>query len=198
MHRQCNGDLSPCQEDDADGVLGRAKPRKPGLDPNVPKGKVRAGTPFLSGPSCLDLRGGRDRRTNDMSHRLHLFKSKIHRAIVTHADLEYEGSMTISGDLMDAANILEHEMIHVWNVTRGTRLTTYALRADEHSKIICMNGAAAHLAKPGDRVIIATFAEVPAEEAKDWEPTVVLVDDDNCIVDPALREIAGPQRRKTA
>ncbi|MEM6295934.1 MAG: aspartate 1-decarboxylase [Myxococcota bacterium] len=133
-----------------------------------------------------------------MSARLHLFKSKIHRAIITHADLDYEGSMSIDADLMDAAGILEHEMIHVWNVTRGTRLTTYALRADPGSKIMCMNGAAAHLMKVGDRVIVATFAEVPAEEAKDWEPTVVLVNDDNDIVDPKLAEVAGPKRRMRA
>ena len=133
-----------------------------------------------------------------MSVRLHLFKSKLHRAVVTHADLEYEGSATIDADLMDAANIHEHEQIHVWNVTQGTRLTTYALRGDPGSKIICMNGAAAHLAKPGDRVIIATFAEVPAEQAASWEPTVVLVDEHNEIVDPALKEIAGPKRRTSA
>lgn len=133
-----------------------------------------------------------------MSVRLHLFKSKIHRAIVTHADLDYEGSMTICGTLMDAAGIHEHEQIHVWNVTRGTRLTTYALRAENDSKIMCMNGAAAHLMKPGDRVIVATFAEVPAEDAASWEPTVVLVGDDNVIIDPKLAEVAGPKRRVTA
>ena len=121
-----------------------------------------------------------------MSIRLHLFKSKIHRAIVTHADLDYEGSMTICGTLMDAAGILEHEQIHVWNVTRGTRLTTYALRGEHGSKIMCMNGAAAHLMHPGDRVIVATFAEVSAEQAHDWKPTVVLVNDDNEIVDASL------------
>ena len=130
--------------------------------------------------------------------RLHLFKSKIHRAIITHADLDYEGSMTISGELMDAADIHEHEMIHVWNVTRGTRLTTYALRAEPGSKVMCMNGAAAHLTKPGDRVIVATFAEVPADAAATWSPTVVLVDDNNDIVDPACSEVAGPARRLRA
>lgn len=133
-----------------------------------------------------------------MSVRLHLFKSKIHRATVTHADLEYEGSLTIDADLMEMANIVEHEQIHVWNVTRGTRLTTYALAADRGSKIICMNGAAAHLASPGDKIIIATFAEVPAEEAANWEPKVVLVGEGNEVVDPALHEIAGPARRMSA
>ncbi len=130
-----------------------------------------------------------------MSVRLHLFKSKLHRATVTHADLEYEGSLTISGELMDAARIHQHEQVHVWNVTRGTRLTTYAIRGEVGSGVICMNGAAAHLAQPGDKIIIATFAEVPVEEADAWEPTVVLLGDDNRIVDPDLAEVPGPTRR---
>lgn len=130
-----------------------------------------------------------------MSIRLHLFKSKLHRPVVTHADLEYEGSLTIDAELMEAANIVEHEQVHVWNVTRGTRLSTYAISGERGSRVICMNGAAAHLAEPGDRVIIATFAEVSAEEARSWRPTVVLVDENNAIVDPAATEVAGPGRR---
>jgi len=133
-----------------------------------------------------------------VAHRLHLFKSKIHRAHVTHADLDYEGSITISGELMEAAQIYEHEQVHVWNVTRGTRLCTYALRGDDDSGIICLNGAAAHLAGPGDIVIIATFAEVDAADAATWKPRVVLVDERNRIVDPALAEVAGPERRTNA
>ena len=129
-----------------------------------------------------------------MSHRLHLFKSKIHRATVTHADLDYEGSVTISGELLDAAGILEHEQVHIWNVTQGTRLVTYALRGDADSGVICINGAAAHLANPGDKVIIATFAEVEAVAAKNWEPTVVFVDDANKMVGEGA-EVAGPKRR---
>ncbi len=132
-----------------------------------------------------------------MSTRLHLFKSKIHRATVTHADLEYEGSVTISGELMDAAGILPYEQVHIWNVTRGTRLTTYALRGDDHSGVICINGAAAHLANPGDKVIIATFAEVDATEAATWEPTAIFVDGANRQVG-AGAEIAGPKRRVNA
>ena len=129
-----------------------------------------------------------------MSHRIHLFKAKIHRATVTHADLDYEGSVTISGELLDASGILEHEQVHIWNVTRGTRLTTYALRGDDDSGIICINGAAAHLTKPGDKVIIATFAEVEAAAAKGWQPTVIFVDDANKIVAKDA-EVAGPKRR---
>jgi aspartate 1-decarboxylase len=133
-----------------------------------------------------------------MAPRLHLFKSKIHRARVTHADLDYEGSVTISGELMDAARILPHEQVHIWNVTSGTRLVTYALRGDDHSGIICINGAAAHRMSPNDTVIIATFAEVDAAEAASWVPTVVLVDGQNRIVDAALAEVAGPKRRVSA
>lgn len=124
-----------------------------------------------------------------------LFKSKIHRAVITDADLEYEGSVTIDEDLMDAADIVEFEAVHVWNVTRGTRLETYALRGPRGSKVCCINGAAAHLAKKGDRVIIATFTDVPEDQVRAWEPTVVLVDEQNRILDPRLKEIAGPARR---
>ena len=92
--------------------------------------------------------------------KLIMFKSKIHRAIVTDADLHYEGSVTISKDLMDAANILPYEQVHIWNVTNGNRLITYALVGKENSGIICINGAGAHLMNPQDIVIIATFAEL--------------------------------------
>jgi aspartate 1-decarboxylase len=132
-----------------------------------------------------------------MSHRIHLFKSKIHRATVTHADLDYEGSVTISGELLDASGILEHEQVHIWNVTRGTRLVTYALRGDNDSGIICINGAAAHLASPGDKVIIAAFAEVDAADAAGWQPTVVFVDDHNRQTGTDA-EVAGPKRRLNA
>ena len=130
-----------------------------------------------------------------MSTRLHVFKSKIHRATVTHADLDYEGSVTISADLMEAANIHDHEQVHVWNITRGTRLMTYAIKGETNSGVICINGAAAHLVEPGDSVILCTFAEIPEHEISTWKPTVVLVDAKNRVVDGDAREIAGPQRR---
>jgi aspartate 1-decarboxylase len=130
--------------------------------------------------------------------RLHLFKSKIHRATVTHADLHYEGSITIGEDLLEAADIHEYEQVHVWNVTRGTRLVTYALRGPRASGVVCINGAAAHHAKPGDLVIIATFAEVEAAEARGWKPTVVLVDRENKIVEGKYTELPGPQLRDGA
>jgi aspartate 1-decarboxylase len=129
--------------------------------------------------------------------RLNLFKSKIHRATVTHADLEYEGSVTIDATLMEAAGIVEHEAIHVWNITRGTRLVTYAITGERGSGVICINGAAAHLCKPGDRVILATFADFEEAEAREHVPTVVLVGEGNRIVEPAAKEVAGPKRRVT-
>jgi aspartate 1-decarboxylase len=129
--------------------------------------------------------------------RLQMFKSKIHRATVTHADLDYEGSVSIDGDLMDAAGFLDYEAVHIWNITRGTRLVTYALKAERGSGIICINGAAAHLNKPGDLVILATFAEVEAVEARAHVPKVVLVDRQNRVAQVG-GEVAGPARRVTA
>ncbi|HEX9401081.1 MAG TPA: aspartate 1-decarboxylase [Anaeromyxobacter sp.] len=126
------------------------------------------------------------------------FKSKIHRATVTHADLDYEGSVTIDEDLLDAAGILDYEAVHVWNITRGTRLQTYAIRGQRGSGVICINGAAAHLNKPGDLVILATFAELEESEARAHEPTVVLVDRQNKIIAKDAIEVAGPQRRVLA
>ena len=124
-----------------------------------------------------------------------LFKSKIHRATVTQADLDYEGSITIDGALMQAANILPYERVHIWNRTNGTRLETYAIEAPAGSGVICVNGAAAHHARPGDMVIIATFAEAEDEaEARAWKPVVVHVDAQNRIL-PLEGEVPGPGRR---
>jgi aspartate 1-decarboxylase len=121
-----------------------------------------------------------------------MFKSKIHRATVTHADLEYEGSVTIDQDLLDLAHILPHEEIHIWNVSNGSRLTTYALSGPRGSRAICVNGAAAHLTKPGDLVILATFAQMSAEEAKLHRPVVVRVDSKNDPLADESPEVAGP------
>jgi len=124
-----------------------------------------------------------------------LFRSKIHLATVTQADLDYEGSVTIDVDLMRAADILPYEKVHIWNRTNGTRLETYALEGAAGSGVICVNGAAAHHSRPGDVVIIATFGEAADEaEARAWRPTVVHVDGHNRIV-PLEGEVPGPQRR---
>jgi aspartate 1-decarboxylase len=123
------------------------------------------------------------------------FKSKIHRATVTQADLDYEGSVTIDATLMRAAEILPYEKVHIWNRTNGSRLETYALEGPAGSGVVCVNGAAAHHAHPGDIVIIATFAEASDEaEARVWTPVVVHVDAQNRIV-PIEGEVPGPERR---
>ena len=126
------------------------------------------------------------------------FKSKIHRATVTHADLDYEGSVSIDEDLLEAAGIWEYESVHIWNITRGTRLQTYAIKGARGSGTICINGAAAHLNKPGDLVILATFAELEESEARAHKPVVVLVDRQNKIVARDVTEVAGPGRRVMA
>jgi aspartate 1-decarboxylase len=124
--------------------------------------------------------------------RRRMFLSKIHRAVVTHADLDYEGSCTIDVDLMEAADILPNQELHIWNITRGTRLVTYALPGPSGSGVICINGAAAHHNEPGDLVILATFGEMDSEEARAFEPKIVMVDQHNRI--KTLRaEIPGPQ-----
>ena len=120
-----------------------------------------------------------------------MFLSKIHRATVTHADVDYEGSVTIDKTLLYAARMLPFEEVHIWNVTRGTRLVTYTLEGPADSGVICINGAAAHLMSPGDLVILATFANMDEAEAAAHVPTVVLVDEDNRIKE--LRaEVPGP------
>ncbi|MBU8900260.1 aspartate 1-decarboxylase [Corallococcus sp. H22C18031201] len=124
-----------------------------------------------------------------------LFKSKIHRATVTQADLDYEGSVTIDRNLLHASDILPYEKVAIWNVTRGTRLETYALEGEAGSGVICINGAAAHLNQPGDLVIIATFAEVEESELAGWKPTVVFVDAKNRQVKGITEEVPGPARR---
>ncbi len=108
---------------------------------------------------------------------------KIHRATVTEARLDYEGSVTIDADLLEAADILPNEAVCIWNVTTGSRIQTYALRGEPGSGAICVNGGAAHHASPGHLVIIASFIELDAEEASAWEPSVVFVDENNRISD---------------
>ena len=125
-------------------------------------------------------------------------RSKIHRATVTQADLDYEGSLTLPPNLMRAADILAHESVHVWNVTQGTRLETYAITGVEGSLDVCANGAAAHLISPGDIIIIATFSfVVDAAAAPQVEPRVVFVDAKNQMLRMGS-EIPGPRRRGVA
>lgn len=111
-----------------------------------------------------------------------VLKSKIHRATVTDADLHYEGSVSIDEDLLEAADLLPNEHVHIWDVTNGNRFETYALKGKRGSGTICINGAAAHLAKKGDIVIITSFAILDEKELKKHTPQVVLVNSQNKIV----------------
>jgi aspartate 1-decarboxylase len=108
-----------------------------------------------------------------------LLKSKIHRATVTDAQLHYEGSVTIDHELMLAANIAEHEQVHIYDVNNGNRLITYAIRGPAKSGTICINGAAAHLVSPGDLVIICAYAQFDEAEIAQHLPAVVHVDPEN-------------------
>lgn len=123
-----------------------------------------------------------------------MMKSKIHRLTVTDADVNYEGSVTLDSTLLDAADILPNEQVHIWNVTRGTRLLTYAMCGEPGSGIVCINGAAAHLAQPGDIVIVATFADYDNIEARAHRARVVHVDRHNRILHKG-DEVPGPRQR---
>ena len=110
-----------------------------------------------------------------------LLKSKIHRAVVTHCELNYEGSCAIDEDLLDAANICENEQVHIWNINNGERFVTYAIRAERGSRIISVNGSAARRAAVGDLVIIAAFAQVDMHEVAAFAPQLVFVTLENRI-----------------
>lgn len=113
-----------------------------------------------------------------------MFKSKIHRATVTEANLNYVGSITIDSDLLKAADILEYEQVAVVNVTTGARFETYTIAGPAGSGIICLNGGAARLAHPGDLVIIITYAQMEQADLEGYAPTVVLVDAENRLLQP--------------
>ena len=108
-----------------------------------------------------------------------LLKSKIHRATVTEANLDYEGSVTIDEDLMRAANIVEYEQVHIYDVTNGNRIITYAMIGPAGSGTICINGAAAHKVHPGDLVILATYSLMSEKDQQNFKPVIVQVDKKN-------------------
>lgn len=108
-----------------------------------------------------------------------LLKSKIHRATVTDANLEYEGSVTIDPELLEAADIVVYERVEIYDITNGARLSTYAILGEPGAGEICINGAAAHLVNPGDLVIIASYAEYDESEIRTHEPRLILVDRQN-------------------
>ncbi len=111
-----------------------------------------------------------------------MMKSKIHRATVTQADLHYVGSVTVDEDLLDASDILPGELVHIVDVTNGARLETYTIAGERGSGVIGINGAAAHLVHPGDLVILIAYAQVDDAEARELEPSVVFVDEQNKVV----------------
>lgn len=110
---------------------------------------------------------------------IQVLKSKIHKATVTEADLYYTGSITIDQDLMDAAQLIENEKVHVLNLNNGERMETYVIRGERGSGTICMNGPAARKVAPGDLVIIISYASMDFEEAKVFKPSVIFPDKNN-------------------
>ena len=113
---------------------------------------------------------------------LTLLKCKIHRACVTHSELEYEGSCAIDKDLMDLAGILPYEQIQIYNLANGERFTTYAIEAEAGSRVISVNGAAAHKASPGDRIIICAYAVLEQEELATFKPDLVYTNEHNHVI----------------
>jgi aspartate 1-decarboxylase len=122
---------------------------------------------------------------------LTMLKSKIHRAIITESKLNYVGSITIDKSLMESANILEYEKVQIVDIDNGERLETYAICGDAGSGVICINGAAARCVQPGDKIIIMTYCQINAEEAKAFKPTVIFVDNTNIIREITHYEIHG-------
>ncbi|MCB0712235.1 MAG: aspartate 1-decarboxylase [Ignavibacteriae bacterium] len=122
-----------------------------------------------------------------------MFKAKIHRATITQADLNYEGSLSIDQTLLEAADILPYEKVAVVNITNGERLETYAIPAEPGSGVICLNGAAARKGSPGDLIIIMTYGMMSEEEARAYRPTVVHVDRNNKMVEVTHEQVAGKE-----
>ncbi len=118
---------------------------------------------------------------------LNMFKGKLHRATVTDANLSYEGSITIDKTLLEASGILPYEQVQVYNLTNGARFTTYVIEGDYDDGEICINGAAARMARKGDMVIIAAYVMMSEEEAKKFSPKNILVDSNNRIVNQTVK-----------
>jgi len=125
---------------------------------------------------------------------LTMLKSKIHRAVVTQADLNYVGSITIDKDLMQTANIMEYEQVHIVDINNGNRFETYVIEGDAGSGIICLNGASARLVHEGDKIIIMSYCQVTESEAESLKPKVVFVDEQNRVADVMNFEKHGEMR----
>ncbi len=123
-----------------------------------------------------------------------MLKSKIHRAKVTEANLEYVGSITIDETLLEAADIIPHEKVQIVNNNNGARFETYVIKGPRDSGVICLNGAAARLVQPGDTVIILSYAMVDNREAANFKPKVIFVDNENRICEISSEEIAGDKK----
>jgi len=126
-----------------------------------------------------------------------MLRGKIHRATITGADLHYEGSVTIDSQLMDACGLLTNEAVHIWDVNNGERFETYAIPGQPGSGVVCVNGAAAHKVEVGHLLIIAAFGWMSDEQAREWQPSVVFVDENNRQIDIGRdHEEAGQARLK--
>ncbi|MBN2622844.1 MAG: aspartate 1-decarboxylase [Acidimicrobiales bacterium] len=130
--------------------------------------------------------------------RRRMLKSKIHRAVVTDANLHYVGSVTIDPDLLDAADILEHEQVAIVDIDNGARLETYAIAGVRGSGDMCLNGAAARLVQPGDRIIVISYAEYDDAEMAGYEPRIVHVDTGNRQIDAMTAELLASEQRGPA
>ena len=117
-----------------------------------------------------------------------MLKGKIHRATVTEADLNYMGSLTLDEDLMDAMGVREFEKIQVLDVTNGSRLETYIIKGERGTGVVCINGAAAHLVKKGDLVIIVAYCQLKEEELFNYKPKIINVDDKNKIINKTIEQ----------
>ena len=122
---------------------------------------------------------------------LTMFKSKLHRAVVTEANLNYVGSITIDSELLKAANILPGEKVQVVNNNNGERFETYTIEGESNSGVICVNGAAARLVQPGDKVIIIAYAMMTREEAESFKPSILFLDEKNGIAEIKDKEVHG-------
>ena len=122
-----------------------------------------------------------------------MLRAKVHRATVTETNVNYEGSLTLDAALMKAAGMIPYERIDVYNADSGTRFSTYLIEGEPGSGVVCVNGAAAHLARPGERIIIAAYAAFSPEEAQDHRPTVVLVDAANRVKEIRTEILAGTE-----
>lgn len=124
-----------------------------------------------------------------------VLRAKLHGATVTQADVQYEGSITIPPELLDASGLVAYEAVWVWNVSSGTRFETYIIEGKSRSADICVNGAAAHLVTPGDVVIIAAFQHISSEALSGYQPVRVFLNSDNSVKFIG-DEVAGPNRRQ--